>query len=136
MREIHSRKLLPTEAAACPFCGDHDLYINQEPSKDGTITWHTIHHGAPTPCSIRMLDIREDKLLERWNRRTRFDKPTSENIVEVALLFCEENNTVNTAEVVNTTSALLFIIERLYENGNISIPTRREREEERDNEAG
>lgn len=55
---------------ACPFCGNDELYISSKPSKDGTITWYTIMHGATTRCSVSMIDADLTELINRWNTRT------------------------------------------------------------------
>lgn len=59
----------------CPFCGNSELYISEQPSPDGTITWYTIHHAATNRCSLSMIDSSKEELIERWNVR-HFDLPS------------------------------------------------------------
>lgn len=54
---------------SCPFCGNDELYLHKEPSRDGTITWHKIMHGPTTKCSVSMIDSDFEELLKRWNSR-------------------------------------------------------------------
>lgn len=56
--------------SACPFCGNRELYIHHEPSRDGTIIWHKLMHGPSTECSVSMIGSDLEKLIERWNSRT------------------------------------------------------------------
>ena len=54
---------------SCPFCGNDELYIHEEPSRDKTITWYKLLHGPTTVCSVSMLGSDFEELLRLWNRR-------------------------------------------------------------------
>ena len=54
----------------------------------------------------------------------RFVKPTYEQVIKAAILFNDER--LNPQELINMVSLSMFIIDRLYENGNIAIPSSKE----------
>jgi hypothetical protein len=54
---------------SCPFCGSNELHFFEEPSRDKTVTWHSIQHSATNPCSISMMDSDKDNLIKMWNAR-------------------------------------------------------------------
>lgn len=60
----------------------------------------------------------------------RFIKPTDKQLVDFAIMFCESNGRINWDDVRNTTAALMLVVDRLYENGDITIRTTKEKKDE------
>lgn len=59
----------------------------------------------------------------------RFEKPTPTQLIETAILFNE--GVVDKEKLADMISHTKFIIDRLYENGNMRTPTAQEIEDEK-----
>lgn len=66
-KEIETRTEL--DLKPCPFCGNSQLGIHKEPSRDGTVIFHRIIHFPHIDCGVSMLDINYTSLINRWNKR-------------------------------------------------------------------
>ena len=55
-----------------------------------------------------------------------FKMPTEKQLIGIAILFSEENGTVNTIELRNMLAMAQFVLNRLYENSDITIPAKDE----------
>lgn len=56
----------------------------------------------------------------------RFKKPTDEQIVKAAIVF--NNGKMDKKQLINMVALCDFVIDRLYENGDILIPSSKEQE--------
>lgn len=80
-------------------------------------TWYTLTPDSwlkPAPLSSLMGD------------KERFKMPTDEQIIDIAILMTVEKNQVNKKELANILATCNFILDRLYENNDIMIPSSKE----------
>ena len=77
------------------------------------------------PEHLKSADFLFDKIPKKENKDERFKKPTDDQIVKLALIF--NDGRLDPSELTNMTSMSLFVIDRLYENGDVMIPSSKEK---------
>lgn len=58
--------------------------------------------------------------------KERFKMPSPETLLNIAALFTSNN--IKVKELANIISVCQFVLDRLYDNGDISIPSKKENE--------
>lgn len=66
------------------------------------------------------------KLMDDYAQLKKFKKPTNRQLVDIATIFCEDNGMINQSELVNSVGTADFIVDRLYDNGDVMIPSNKE----------
>jgi hypothetical protein len=89
----------------------------EKPNGVGYITLNQYTWFKPVPLSSLLSQGKE-----------RFKMPTDEQIIDIGMLMCVENNEVNKKELANILATCNFILDRLHENGDMMIPSKKERE--------
>jgi len=62
----------------------------------------------------------------------RFIKPTSEDLINMAILVSEDDGNVSEQELTNIGATCQIVVDRLYENGDIKIPSLQEIKDEQE----
>ena len=82
---------------------------------------------------IKQLESQNESLKQRCaelerqvlqDKGIRFEKPTDKSLVEISLIFNDEK--LDQKILTNMVAMSEFIIDRLYDNGNVETPSKRE----------
>lgn len=60
------------------------------------------------------------------DEKERFKMPTDKQIIDIAILFSQDNGVINKIELTNIVSAAQFILDRLFENNDVMKPSTKE----------
>jgi len=85
----------------------------------------TAQTGKPSPSDIGNIFVGGPLSSNIQKGKERFIKPTSDQVVKAAIVF--NDGRMNRKELTNMVALADFIIERLYEHGDMSIPASNEK---------
>ncbi len=60
----------------------------------------------------------------------KFKMPTTEQLVNIAIIFNEKNGIIDKEQMADMLGMTEFVLDRLYENNDVMIPTKKEIEDE------